>query len=238
MANNETGHATNIGNFKLMIDECTSFGPSYNPGNPALTTGNMTILWASGDSAHRNLTDAFQLSKVPINHRQELFDSAEKIVTRTFNMFKSIASGDRIKEDAKGLANRFRGYGVKVKKQADGTPDPDQVSTSHQGYIDRADTFRQLVTLIGSDANYTPNETDLKLPSLDALATQMKNANDAIGTILAPVGAARIARDNALYAPTTGMVDVALSCKNYVKAVFGASSPQAKAVNGIKFSRK
>ena len=238
MANNETGHAVNISNFKLLIDECTSFGPSYNPGNPSLTTGNMTTLWAGGDSAHRNLTNAFQLSKGPINQRQELFDSAEKIVTRTLNMFKSSASGNRTKEDAKGLADRFRGYGVKVKKQADSTPDPDQVSTSHQGYVDRADTFRQLVTLIGSDTHYNPNETDLKLPSLDALATEMKNANDALGALLAPVGAARIARDNALYAPATGMVDIALSCKNYVKAVFGASSPQAKAVNGIKFSRK
>ena len=26
MANNETGHATNLANFKVMIDECTAYG--------------------------------------------------------------------------------------------------------------------------------------------------------------------------------------------------------------------
>ena len=238
MANNETGHATNLANFKVMIDECTAYGPMYNPGNLALTTANMTGLWTVGNTAHSSLTTAFQLAKAPINQRQELFDSGIKLVTRTFNMFKSSGADSRIIEDAKGLADRYRGHGRKPKKLPDGTPDPDYVSTSHQGFVDRADTFRQLITLIEADANYKPNEVELQVSALEALGVQMKNANDAIGSILAPVGAARIARDKALYAETTGMVDVALNCKNYVKAVFGPSSPQAKAVGRIKFTRK
>ena len=159
------------------------------------------------------------------------------MVTRTLNYFKSTDASDQVKADAKGLADRFRGYGVKVDKLPDGTPDPADVSTSHQGFVQKADTFKQLVDLYGSDANYAPNEADLKVGELQILATAMKTANDNIGTIIAPVGTARITRDKALYADKTGIVDTAQDCKNYVKGVFGASAPETKTVTGIKFTR-
>lgn len=236
-SNSETGHSVNISNFKLLIDKCTAFGAPYNPSNMRLTIANMTTLWTTADTAHQTLTSAIQSAKNPINDRQILFEPTEKLVTRTLNYFKSTDASDQVKADAKGLADRFRGYGVKVDKLPDGTPDPADVSTSHQGFVQKADTFKQLVDLYGSDANYAPNEADLKVGELQILATAMKTANDNIGTIIAPVGTARITRDKALYADKTGIVDTAQDCKNYVKGVFGASAPETKTVTGIKFTR-
>jgi hypothetical protein len=51
------------------------------------------------------------------------------------------------------------------------------------------------------------------------------------------VSNARIARDKALYAETTGVLDVAQDVKQYVKSLFGATSPQYKQVSGLKFNR-
>jgi len=236
-SNSETGHSVNISNFKLLIDKCTAFGAPYNPSNVRLTIVNMTALWTTGDTAHQSLTAAVQAAKNPINARQILFEPTEKLVTRTLNYFKSTDASDQIKADAKGLADRFRGYGVDVDTLPDGTPDPADVSTSHQGFVQKADTFKQLVDLYGSDANYAPNEADLKVPALTLLATAMKTANDNIGTIIAPIGTSRITRDKALYAPETGMVDVAQACKNYVKGVYGATAAETKTVTAIKFTR-
>ena len=236
-SNSETGHSVNISNFKMLNDKCTAFGAPYNPSNANLTIANMTALWTTGDTAHQTLTAAIQAAKNPINDRQILFEPVEKLVTKTLNYFKSTAASDQVKTDTKGLADRFRGYGGKVDKLPDGTPDPAQVSTNHQGYVQKADTFMQLVALYGSDANYAPNETDLKVATLTTLATAMKAANDNIGTIIAPLGMARITRDKALYADKTGMVDVAQDCKNYVKGVFGATTPETKTVTALKFTR-
>ena len=66
----------------------------------------------------------------------------------------------------------------------------------------------------------------------------MKSLNDGIGLILAPVEAARRTRDEALYSEKTGVVDIALACKDYVQGVFGATSAEAKMVRGIEFRRK
>ncbi len=236
-SNSETGHSVNISNFKLLIDKCTAFGAPYNPSNTDLTIVNMTTLWTTGDTAHQTLTSATQLAKNPINARQILFEPTEKLVTRSLNYFNSTKASAQVKKDAKGLADRFRGFGVKVSKLPDGTPDPASVSTSHQGYVQKGDTFKQLVDLYASDVNYAPNETDLKIVALTALATAMKAANDGIGAIIAPIGTARITRDKALYAKDTGMVDVSLSCKNYVKGVYGAKAAETKTVSGIKFTR-
>ena len=233
----ETGHAVNISNFKLMIDKCTAFGAAHNPSNTALTIVNMTTLWTTGDTAHRTLTTAIQNSKGPINAREILFNPVDKLVTRTLNYFESTIASSQIKKDAKGLADRYRGYGVKVDKLPDGTTDPADVSTSHRSYVQKGDTFRQLVDLYNSDGNYAPNEADLTVATLTTLSNDMKTLNDNIGTIIAPVETARITRDKALYTEGTGMIDIALACKDYVQGLFGATSPEANMIRGIKFTR-
>jgi hypothetical protein len=47
----------------------------------------------------------------------------------------------------------------------------------------------------------------------------------------------RTARDHALYDIGTGLVDLTVSCKKYVKGLFGAKSPEADSVVRIKFRR-
>ena len=234
----ETGHAINISNFKLLIDYCASFADKYKPSREALRVDDMTALWQTADTAHQALTTAIQNSKEPINQREILFEPVDKLVTRTLNYFESTEASDQIKLDAKGLADRYRGFNVRVKKLPDGTSDPNDVSKSHQSYVMKADTFRQLVELYGAQPLYAPNEAELTVAALTGISNNMKTLNDSIGTILAPVEAARRTRDEALYAEKTGVVDISLACKDYVQGAFGASSPEAKMVRGVEFTRK
>ena len=236
-SNQETGHAVNNSNFKLMIDKCTSFGKAYNPSNADITILGMTTKWTDSDSISGDLSTAVMNSKNPINERELVFAPLSKTVTKTINYLKSTKASKLLKDDAKGLGDRMRGFGVKVAKLPDGTPDPKSVSTSHQGYVQRAETFKQLKDLYASDANYVPNEVELQVATLQNKYLQMKNLNDSIGTIIGPVEKLRAERNTALYAPETGMVDIALACKAYVKGLFGAGSAESKMVSGIKFRR-
>lgn len=49
---------------------------------------------------------------------------------------------------------------------------------------------------------------------------------------------ARDARNAELYTPNTGLVDVALSAKTYVKALFGVNSTEYKRIASIEFRNK
>lgn len=233
---NETGHAVNLSNFKLLIDKCTGFGAAYNPSNAKLTTADMLTLWTAADASHQLLTAAVQTAKVPISARFILFEPVDKLVTKTINYYKSTDASDQLKNNAKTLANKYRGY-AKSKKLEDGTNDPNAVSTSHQSYVQKADTIKQLIDLYSSDANYTPNETDIQTATLTTLYYDMKTLNDNIGVIIAPIEAARIARNHALYDVKTGMVDIALAAKDYVKGVYGATAPETKTISGLRFRR-
>ena len=117
------------------------------------------------------------------------------------------------------------------------SPTPAHISTSHLSFVQRANNLNQLIALYAADSNYAPNEDDLTIDSLTTLYTAIKAANDNIGNIIQPVDGARTTRDAALYTPTTGMLDVAKKCKNYVKGIFGATNENTKLVTKIQFRR-
>ncbi len=98
-------------------------------------------------------------------------------------------------------------------------------------------TFKQLFDLYAADPNYAPNEVEINIATLQMLHTSMKTANDNIGTIIAPVQSARVTRDNALYKADTGMIDIALACKDYIISLLGAKKPETRLFTSIKFTR-
>jgi len=61
--------------------------------------------------------------------------------------------------------------------------------------------------------------------------------NNAVATAYTGVSNSRIARDKTLYKLDTGLTDTAAEVKKYVKAIFGASSPEFAQVKGIQFKK-
>jgi len=230
----ETGHAININNFKLMIDRC-GVVPNYNPSNPDITIASMTNSWTVGDTAHQTFTTLLQNTKNPINAREILNKPVNKLTTRTLNYFESTKASKQVKKDAKGLADNIRGFKTKIPKLPDGSPDPAHISQSHQSFVQKQNTFKQLLDLYASDPNYAPNEIELSLPTLQVLNTNMKSSNDNMGTILAPVISARIVRNNKLYEAGTGLLDIAQACRDYVVGLLGYKD--ARPITSIRFRR-
>ncbi|MBL7765854.1 MAG: hypothetical protein JNJ58_07170 [Chitinophagaceae bacterium] len=233
----ETGHGINLSNMKLQIDHCTSFGAAYNPSNADLSIANMTAKWDIAKAQHEAAREALQQSKEPINKREILYEGLSKLVTRVVGHLDSLKVSQAIRKDARGLADRIRGNKVRGKTLANGEENPNYVSNSHMSFVMRAESFRDLISLVSTVTAYAPNETDLSIASMSALSHEMDVKNEEIGVILAPVAMARIARNKELYAPETGLLDVAYASKDYVKGVFGSRSPEHKLVSGIRYTR-
>ncbi|NJL76804.1 MAG: hypothetical protein HC892_19090 [Saprospiraceae bacterium] len=101
----------------------------------------------------------------------------------------------------------------------------------------RIDNFDKFVKLLTSVTLYAQNEADLKVTALTAVLTDLKTKNAAVIAAEVPLNNARITRNDVLYKPNTGLVDIALDVKTYIKSVFGASSPQYKKISKIKFTK-
>lgn len=109
------------------------------------------------------------------------------------------------------------------------------ISTSQQSYDRLIDHFANLIEVLQQNNTYSPNENDLKLTSLQTKLNHLQNKNTNLINAYTLYSNAMIERNQSLYNPLTGLVQTAKEVKQYVKSLFGATSPQYKQVSGLEF---
>ncbi len=237
----ETGHAKNVANFEDLISFCTGYGAQYNPSNPTLALTALNTLLTNT----RALLTALNTSRVPwinaVNAREIAFKPLSPLITRVINALDSTEASAEIVADAKSISKKIQGIRSKAKENPapldpnNPAPDPKTISASQMSYDSRIENLEKLVKLLAAQPEYAPNETELTVATLETLHSNLSTLNSAAVNTYTTVSNARIARNNSLYNPVTGLVDIAGSVKKYIKSVFGASSPQYKQISGLQF---
>jgi hypothetical protein len=111
-----------------------------------------------------------------------------------------------------------------------------EISSSQMSYDSRLDNFDKFIKLLVSVPQYIPNEEELKVASLTAKCNELKLRNrDAVSAAIM-LSNARISRNEILYKEITGMVDITVDIKSYIKSLFGATSPQFRQVSKLTFN--
>ena len=239
----ETGHAKNVATFEDLISFCNGYGGSYNPSKAILQIGNLTTLHSNAEASITGVTNAKNAFAVATNQRQTAFDPLKKLCTRIVNALDATDATDKLVKDAKTINNKIQGKRADAKatkpKAADSEAAEDKtISVSQQSYDALIDNFGKLIDLVGTEPTYTPNETELQISTLQTNLGSLKATNTAVINAYTNYSNARITRNNILYGQTSGLVDVALEVKKYVKSVFGATSPQYKQVSKLEFKKR
>jgi hypothetical protein len=165
-----------------------------------------------------------------------------RLSTKVVNALAATEATAQTVDDVKSTNNKIQGKRAKTvekpnaKSLAAGAAPVKTASTSQQSYDKLIDHFAQLIATLTAEPKYLPNENELKVATLNTLLTDLRTKNTAVISATTALSNARIARDTALYAETTGMLDVAQDVKQYVKSLSGASSPQYKQVSKLKFT--
>jgi hypothetical protein len=233
----ESSHVGNIANFKLLIILCEELGSVYNPGNIDLSVASMTARCAALETMHNDYVVAKMATNLPINNKQELIRKLKNIASRSKEFFVATNTSASNKNDVKGLVRMITGSNVRRKKSKDGTPIGKWVSNSRLGVDNILDNFKDLLNYYESDTNYAPNETELKVASLKTLINDLEAASLLASSVTMDEKNLRRARNEGLYMEGTGLVDVSLKCKRYIRSVFGARSKEAKLASEIKLKR-
>lgn len=239
----ETGHAKNVATFEDLISFCTGYGAAYNPSKaalklPALTTQNTGAIAAL--QAVKVAKTAFDNAT---NAREVAFKPLKSLATKIVNGLAATDATAQTVDDVKSTNIKIQGRRAKaiekpdVKAVAAGADPVKTASTSQQSYDKLIDHFAQLIATLTAEPKYIPNENELKVATLNTMLTDLKAKNTGVITATTVLSNARIARDKALYAAIVGMVDTAQDIKQYVKSLFGATSPQYKQVSGLQFNR-
>jgi hypothetical protein len=237
----ESGINTYLGHFRQLIDVCEGFGSSYSPVPKELQIANLKAQTRKIQTAITKVDTLLPDYLAAENARQEKFALLPPLATRVQATAIVLGLPNAIVVHIKEVVRKIRGERAhKLKPEpVDGTHEPARhVSVSQVSFNEQIEHLNQLIALVASQPAYTPAETDLTVAALNRLLTAMRSTNDAAMEAIVPLTAARQERDNLLYNDQTGMMGTALRVKDYVKAVFGANSPQYKEVRGIKFRNR
>jgi hypothetical protein len=261
----ETGHPINVANFEELISYCIGYGGSYNPVKLALQIVAMQGLRTTALANLVAVNAAIVAIVNAINARQILFDPIKPLATRIVNALDATDASDELVKDARTINRKIQGKRKgetippattpvppvppvpPIPPPPTGTdpvpvpvpvpPTPEQISVSQQSYDSLLENFNKLILLVASEPTYTPNEVDLQVATLNTLAANLATQNTAVINATTALSNSRIARNHTLYDPNTGLYDIQLEVKKYVKSVFGPTSQEYKQVSKIKFTK-
>ena len=239
----ETGHAKNVANFEKLIAETSAFGENFNPSKATLKLTALNTQLATAKAAIAAVNSAEPAYKNAVSARDAAFAPLGKLITRINNALKASDTTVQEDESALTLVRKLQGRRATAKKTEDEKKalaaegkEVVEISSSQMSFDSRLDNFDKLIKLLSSIPAYAPNEADLKVEALTALYNDLKAKNMAVINAETPLSTARIARNEVLYKQNTGIVDISVDVKNYVKSVFGATSPQYKLISNLKFT--
>ena len=239
----ETGHAKNVANFEKLIAETSAFGENFNPSKATLKLTALNTQLATAKAAIAAVNSAEPAYKNAVSARDAAFAPLGKLITRINNALKASDTTVQEDESALTLVRKLQGRRATAKKTEDEKKalaaegkEVVEISSSQMSFDSRLENFDRLIKLLSSIPAYAPNEADLKVEALTALYNDLKAKNMAVINAETPLSTARIARNEVLYKQNTGIVDITVDVKNYVKSVFGATSPQYKLISNLKFT--
>lgn len=251
----ETGHPINVANFEDLISRCIGYGLSYQPSKPVLQIPALQALRSTAQANLSAVNSAIVVLVNAINSRKLAFDPLKPLATRIVSALDATSATDELVKDARTLNRKIQGKRKGETKPPSTTPvppvpptgtgptpiptpvpTPEQISVSQQSYDSLLENFNKLILLVASEPSYTPNEVDLQVATLTTLAATLAAQNTVVIDATTALSSARIARNHTLYDDNTGLYDIQLEVKKYVKSVFGASSEEYKQISKIKFT--
>ncbi len=239
----ETGHAKNVATFEDLISFCTGYGATYNPSRAALKLPALNTQYTTANAAMQAVKVAKTNYNNATNTREIAFKELRPLATKIISALAACGATEQTLADAKTTNFKIQGRRAKAKEKPNTNTTDTQVqpaktiSASQQSYDNLVDHFAQLIATLTAEPKYTPNENELKIATLNTLLTELKAKNTAVINTITTLSNTRIARNKALYAEGTGILSIAQDVKQYVKSLFGSSSPQYKQVSTLKFSK-
>lgn len=241
-SSSDSGHTKNVANLNDLISVVNAYGAVYNPSNELIKVDQLKALAQNATNSLNLVNSALGSNSIAIAARKVAIEPLSKLSTRILNSIRSCNVAPQIIENAKSLVRKIQGRRAskkltdeqKAALEADGIVKK-EVSSSQMDFDSRIAGLDKLIQLVSGIPQYTPNEVELQVATLTNYCASLVTANNDAREVATELDNARIARNEILYAPETGLVDTATAAKMYIKSIFGASSPKYKQVSRLSF---
>jgi hypothetical protein len=238
----ETGHGKNVAHMDELISSVLGYGKTYNPSKASIKAEALQSVSSNAKNSIGNVNSLYAAYSNAVAAREAAFTPLSKLVTRALNALKATDTTVQVDESARTFARKIQGKRAtpkmteaEKKAESEAGKEVVEISSSQMSYDSRLDNFDKFLKILSSVPQYAPNEEDLKVTTLTTLYNDLKSKNSAVVNAATLLSNARILRNEVLYKASTGLVDIAIDTKTYIKSVFGATSPQFKQVSKLEF---
>lgn len=234
-----TGNSVNVANFQTLLSYCIAFGESYNPAKEALKVANLQSLLNDARDVLASVHTLETAYDNAVDARKKIFSDLRPLSTKVYGAFSLSDVDEIVVNGAKSIYRKIQGQRASAKPEAvivDGVAtNPKTRSASQQSFDDLIEHFDALISLVSSHSTYSPNEVAIQVPTLKSYLTALRNANLAVTNTHTDINLERGKRNTILYSPKTGLVDIALDVKTYIRITYGMNSVEYNNVKGISF---
>ena len=212
----EVGHAKNVANFKLLMNNFVAIGAPYNPTNPQLQLTFLQNKYTLSFNIQKSVNDLLAPYTMAVDTREQLFKPLNKELTKLRKAYKA----------------------TEPKSQAETPDEAETHSTSQLSYDQRTNTLDALISLLQNTPNYNPNEPEYQVATYQAKKEAMLEATQKVAETFIPLNTARSERNKELYLADDNLVDIAIKAKDYAATILDTNSAQYKAIAKIKFRKR
>ena len=234
-------HVKNMQAFGKLTGICTGLGGTYNPGQQNLQVNVMAALMNIAQQSWEEVKEAQSAYDKATNNRELGFRKIRTLSARVYGMLKASGANELLLDDALNSKRRICGARISKLPVVDATKPneekPEARSSYSKGYITIAEYFDRLVKTAASEPNYSPNETELTLASLEQMRSDLFGLNKAVTEAEIRLEEARIKRNTVYYIAPGNLVDTATAVKTYVRSAFGYQSQQHLQVQKLLFTK-
>ena len=232
----ETGHAKNISNFDVLITTCEGYGVAYNPTKAAIKVVNLKVQYTAALASNTLYATKSRTNNDDKNDRKAGFQPVKKLATRLLNALKATDASDDTVADAEGFQRKIQGERAESKPKPTIPPSPDNShSVAQQSYTNMVEHLKGLNLVLSTESTYAPNENELTTATIAILVTNLTTLNKNESVSFIAMDNSKIDRNAKLYGVKTGILDTEQEVKDYVKSVYGSTSPQYKQLTKLKF---
>ncbi len=244
MSSSQSGIAQNVVSMEVLIEKVTAFSTGYNPSRIEYTILNLQEVKAIAVAAIKAEGAALNVKKKSAAIRNLIVKALVKLITRSLNtlqisgaMEQTIKQGEAIVRELRGqrAGDKYTGEEIAAAKVS-GTEL--KYNAMHYGTIDsKIDNIGKYIQLIETEPLYNPNEPDLTTAAINNQYLRLKTAQADCNKTDVNLDTAKRQRDLVISADNTGLCDIGLGVKKYVKSAFGPDSPEYKSLGDIKFRK-
>lgn len=231
----QTGINTTVENARKANKALDTFVPAYVSPIPELGLPALDGMYIEAKRLEKEVGDTNSKHTVNLNKRATYYKGLNTFGSQIVNMIKACGADKDTLEDARKCLKKMQG--VRIIPINPNRPQDKHISAAHTGFEDKLELFGDLIEIAANYVGYAVVTGRLSEAAIRTHYAALNDANDAADTSEAEADAARRVRNAYFNTDITGLVDTYQRVKSNVKAEYGTTSAEYKAISGLAFTR-